>query len=152
MPPTAHTHDDRYYTESEVDNLINSRAPSSHNHSTSDITSGTLAVARGGTGQTSLDGLKSALGITNIKFESGEYKGSGSNGYNYPVSLTFSFTPKIVIIYGSNTVTSTNAFSNFMIVSYGSRVAHVAYYDEVYNPYCSWGTNSLSFYYSITAA
>lgn len=30
--PASHTHDDRYYTESEVNNLINGRAPSSHTH------------------------------------------------------------------------------------------------------------------------
>ena len=28
----SHNHDDRYYTETEVDNLIGTRAPSSHNH------------------------------------------------------------------------------------------------------------------------
>lgn len=32
-----------------------SYAPASHNHSAANITSGTLAVARGGTGQTTLD-------------------------------------------------------------------------------------------------
>lgn len=40
-----------------------SRAAASHNHDAANITSGTLAVARGGTGVTSLDALKSALGV-----------------------------------------------------------------------------------------
>ena len=48
----SHTHDDRYYTESEVNSLLNNKANSSHNHDAGNITSGTLAVARGGTGQT----------------------------------------------------------------------------------------------------
>ena len=61
--PSSHIHDDRYYTESEVNYLLSGKAPSSHNHSASNITSGTLPVERGGTGQTSIDGLKSALGI-----------------------------------------------------------------------------------------
>lgn len=39
-------------------------APSTHNHAASQITSGTLPVARGGTGVTSLDSLKSSLGIS----------------------------------------------------------------------------------------
>ena len=49
---SGHTHDDRYYTESEVNSLLNNKANSSHNHDAGNITSGTLAVARGGTGQT----------------------------------------------------------------------------------------------------
>ena len=59
----SHTHDNRYYTENEVNILLNGKANSSHNHSASNITSGTLGVARGGTGVTSIDALKSALGI-----------------------------------------------------------------------------------------
>ena len=59
----SHTHDDRYYTESEVNNLLSGKAASSHNHNASNITSGTLPVARGGTGVTSIDALKSVLGI-----------------------------------------------------------------------------------------
>ena len=59
-----HTHDNRYYTESEVNTLLNGKAASSHNHSASNITSGTLSVARGGTGYSNLNDLKIALGIT----------------------------------------------------------------------------------------
>lgn len=35
----AHTHDDRYYTESEVDSKLSGKAASSHKHGASDITS-----------------------------------------------------------------------------------------------------------------
>lgn len=73
--PTLHDHDDRYYTEGEVDNLLGDKldtsaafdgaysslsdipstfSPSAHNHSASDINSGTLSVARGGTGAATL--------------------------------------------------------------------------------------------------
>ena len=34
-----HTHDDRYYTETEVNNLLNGKANSSHTHGASDISS-----------------------------------------------------------------------------------------------------------------
>lgn len=50
--PVSHTHDDRYYTETEVNTLLagkqaaGSYAASSHNHDASNITSGTLANAR----------------------------------------------------------------------------------------------------------
>ena len=46
-----------------------------HKHSAGDITSGTLPVARGGTGVTSLDALKTALGV-----------GGGTSGMSYNVS------------------------------------------------------------------
>lgn len=40
-------------------------AAASHNHSTDNLTSGTLPVARGGTGQTNIAGILSALGLGN---------------------------------------------------------------------------------------
>lgn len=58
------------YTASEV-----GAAETSHNHSASNITSGTLAVARGGTGKTSLSEVRSAMGLGVI----GEYTGNGSS-------------------------------------------------------------------------
>ena len=50
--PVAHTHDDRYYTETEVDTLLagkqaaGSYAPDSHTHAASAIVSGTIDNAR----------------------------------------------------------------------------------------------------------
>lgn len=42
----SHTHDDRYYTEDEVDSLLAAKANVSHTHSADNITSGTLALDR----------------------------------------------------------------------------------------------------------
>lgn len=42
----SHTHDGRYYTESEIDTKLAAKAASSHTHAASDITSGTLDLAR----------------------------------------------------------------------------------------------------------
>ena len=42
----SHTHDDRYYTESETNNLLAGKANTSHSHSAANITSGTLALDR----------------------------------------------------------------------------------------------------------
>ena len=47
-------------------NQIKSKfAPASHNHSAGNITSGTLPIARGGTGQTTAAGVRNALGLGN---------------------------------------------------------------------------------------
>lgn len=51
--PTAHTHDDRYYTEAEIDAKLAGLPVSGHTHAATDITSGTLAIARIPTGTTS---------------------------------------------------------------------------------------------------
>ena len=40
-------------------------AAASHNHSASNITSGTLPITRGGTGQTTAAGVRNALGLGN---------------------------------------------------------------------------------------
>lgn len=60
----AYTHPTTKQCDAAAGNHTHSGyAASSHNHSAANITSGTLAVARGGTGVTSLDALKSSLGI-----------------------------------------------------------------------------------------
>lgn len=54
MTPTAHTHDDRYYTETEMNTKLNGKANSSHTHGNGDITSldaskitsGTISIDR----------------------------------------------------------------------------------------------------------
>ena len=55
-----HTHSD--YADSN--HTHSEYASNSHNHSTSEITSGTLPLTRGGTGVTTLAALKTALGIS----------------------------------------------------------------------------------------
>ena len=49
----SHDHDDRYYTETEVDNKLSGKSDSGHTHNAGEIKSGTLGVARGGTGKAS---------------------------------------------------------------------------------------------------
>ena len=41
------------------------KAEKTHQHSAADITSGTLPVARGGTGQTTAAGIRNTLGLGN---------------------------------------------------------------------------------------
>lgn len=47
---------------SNVQSQLNGKAPSSHNHSADNITSGTLPIARGGTGATTVAGALTNLG------------------------------------------------------------------------------------------
>ena len=51
---------------SNMDTSIAGKAASSHNHSAAEITSGTLAVARGGTGQTSLGPALTTVALRGI--------------------------------------------------------------------------------------
>lgn len=56
-----------------------------HGHDASQIVSGTLPVTRGGTGATTLEALKSSLGITSTKYQQIGYKRcitSGSDTYH----------------------------------------------------------------------
>lgn len=52
---------DTYATKSELTNGLSGKANTSHNHSAADITSGTLAVERGGTGQTTQADINKAF-------------------------------------------------------------------------------------------
>lgn len=71
-------------------------AASSHNHSASDITSGTLPVARGGTGQTSLANLMSQLASSanGARIATGSYVGTGNCGKDNPTTVVVGFIPK----------------------------------------------------------
>ena len=42
----SHTHDDRYYTEDEINSLLNAKANTVHTHEASDITGGTFSLDR----------------------------------------------------------------------------------------------------------
>lgn len=52
---------DTYATKTELTSGLSGKANTSHNHSAADITSGTLAVARGGTGQTTQADINKAF-------------------------------------------------------------------------------------------
>ena len=62
---TSHTHDDRYYTESEMDTKLAGKSATGHTHALGgDTVTGTLPVTKGGTGATAAAAARSNLGIT----------------------------------------------------------------------------------------
>ena len=82
-----------------------------HKHSAGDVTSGTLPIARGGTGAASASAALTALGaaaknhthpaaqVTGAcQIQTGSYVGTGTYGSSNPCKLTFNFVPKVVVI------------------------------------------------------
>ena len=61
-----HIHDNLYYRKSKIDEKLSGKSDTEHKHSVSDITSGTLPIERGGTGQTTADAAAHAF-INSIK-------------------------------------------------------------------------------------
>ena len=94
--PVSHAHDDRYYTETETNNLLNGKANSSHTHSVNDITSGILSVAMGGTGVNSIDALKNILGLSSQNFKilhttAGDRGTSSEGEFEQPIDALIGF-------------------------------------------------------------
>ena len=82
-----------------------------HKHSAGDVTSGTLPIARGGTGVASASAALTALGaaaknhthpaaqVTGAcQIQTGSYVGTGTYGSSNPCKLTFNFVPKALFI------------------------------------------------------
>lgn len=83
-----------------MNSIISGKAPSNHNHSAANITSGILPAARGGTGYSNLNDLKNALGITASDPASGG--SGGTSGSTSPGgSMTFDNMSWIVVDNGS---------------------------------------------------
>lgn len=86
----SHTHDDRYYTEAEVNSLLSGKAAASHSHGAGDITGGTLPVDRGGTGQSSLNStVLDALLANRMKLVSGVHYGTSLPAAGTPGRIFF---------------------------------------------------------------
>ena len=70
---------------------------------------GTVAIESGGTGATTAEAAREALGITEllanaggVKIQTGSYIGTGTYGSSGKCTLTFEFEPRLLIIQGSN--------------------------------------------------
>ena len=73
-------------------------AAASHTHALDALT-GILPVNKGGTGQSSLEALLAALKQAGaVQIATGSYVGTGTYGADHPCSLTFDFSPKLVVV------------------------------------------------------
>lgn len=87
-----------------------------------------------------VNGILRTLGGINIgfnKYETGSYEGTGAVGSAVPNTLTFDFTPKIVIVSGGNyTAVYVNPFTTCAGFFTTGTMNHTV----------TWGTNSVSWY------
>lgn len=83
----SHTHDDRYYPSELIDEiLVGSYARVGHVHTAGNIASGTLAIARGGTGVTGVGGTD----YTTVRFRGSGLRSSDTNpGENGTINWTY---------------------------------------------------------------
>ena len=100
---------------SNIQTQLNAKANASHNHSASNITSGTLPIARGGTGATSVASAKANLGIGDY----GKLTASSSSGMAEELKICdAAWTTLIVDVYAisgsANTTTALN-FGNYYV-------------------------------------
>ena len=80
-------------------------AAASHGHSANDITSGKLAVARGGTGVDSLEALAQSLSnLLSLNFVCGKFTGDGRSRQD--IAIGFQPTAVIIIAVAGGTATS----------------------------------------------
>ena len=86
-------------------------AAASHTHALDALT-GILPVNKGGTGQSSLEALLAALKQAGaVQIVTGSYVGTGTFGADHPCSLTFDFSPKIVIVQQASALSGFNSNS-----------------------------------------
>ena len=83
------------HTKSQITDFPTSMAPTAHNHSAANITSGILPIARGGTGASTAAAAKANLGA-GLLIAHGAITGGISK--SKPATVSVGFEPKIVII------------------------------------------------------
>lgn len=83
--PSSHTHDDRYYTESEVDSKLSGKANTSHNHTISQITDIANASVKSATSATTAASAQS-VEWNNVKNKPSTYTPSTHNHDNSTIT------------------------------------------------------------------
>lgn len=113
-------------------------------------TFGTLPISMGGTGQTTLAGLTSALAAGGLaKIVTGSYTGTGAYGSNAQNSLTFAIAPKLLVVMPESN-TSGGTYGGFIAINGVTALRAGGLEDDVTNLqsqlYLTWGPTSVSWY------
>lgn len=86
--PSSHTHDDRYYTESEIDSKLKSKANSSHTHTKSQITDFPTSMPANGGNASTVNGHTVESDVpANAKFTDTTYSSKAATSGGTDVSL-----------------------------------------------------------------
>lgn len=123
--PSSHTHDDRYYTESEVDSKLSGKANSSHNHTISQIADIANASVKSATSATTAASAQS-VEWNNVKNKPSTYTPS-SHTHNYAGSSSAGGTAwssnAVNNIFGYSRQTSGNV--DFTNPTYVNKVTYI---------------------------
>ncbi len=123
-----------------------------YSYGTNNPLSGTLPVAYGGTGCTSLTALATALATADSglgKIVTGSYIGTGGYGTSNKKSLTFSAPPKLLVVMPSDNATN-GQFGGFIAVNgiHSSRAGGIM--DDTFGAwgqlYYTWDGNAVTWY------
>lgn len=151
--PVGHTHDDRYYTESEIDTLLTAKANSSHAHTLADITdAGALAsLSTVGTAQIADDAV-TADKLANTSVSAGSYtntditvdaqgritaasNGSSGGGFTMPTGSVvcgfFITAPSGWVLLDGKTLGATGSGANHAGADY--QTLYISLWDNVAN-------------------
>lgn len=117
---------------------------------TGDPRFGTLPVSMGGTGQTSMAGLASALGAQGFShIVTGEYTGTGTYGASAQKYLDFSVLPKLLIVMPEENISSGN-YGGFLAIQGVTSLRAGGLEDDVSNAssqlYLSWNGTRVQWY------
>ena len=119
-------------------------APKSHAHSTADITSGILGVARGGTGVSDLATL--AQSISDLHIVTGTYIGNGKYGMNNPSVMAFDRQPKLLVVQATTPISV--AYGGFLVIRGTKQVFNGGFPDDVEKGHLffTWNGNTVTWY------
>ena len=124
-------------------------AATTHKHDASDIISGILSAARGGTGKSSLDELAAALGVTGAaKIQTGSYVGTGTYGAENPCSLPFNFVPLFLMITTAGGTSGSKFFLLRPILGFYKTHSYTGYssFPGIQGATVDWAANSVLWY------
>ena len=142
-------------TMEDMQNSIDGKAASSHSHSTSDITSGTLAIARGGTGATTVADARTNLSVYSKDETDTKFNGKASSRHKHIMSdvLDLNLVKGTGFSYNEDGVTASGTYGVLAPSSGGTGVTSITENSVLFgrkttppndgNPYIGMGSLAL---------